>query len=75
MLSGQRRPGNCFRCWHCRRVEGLSSCCVCVAYVTKSQKPEFITTPYGGVCPSFEDKQVQEALAAAALREEHRDED
>lgn len=58
--EGRKRPQNCFRCWHCRRVEGLSSCCVCVVNVSKNVKPEFIEEPYGGACPSFYDKKVEE---------------
>lgn len=58
--NGRKRPDNCFRCWHSRRVEGLSSCCVCMANVTKTNKPEFILEPYNGRCPSFYDKNIVE---------------
>lgn len=59
-LIGRKRPENCFRCWHCRRVDGLSSCCVCVANVSKKMKPEFIEEPYSGHCPQFWDKLQEE---------------
>lgn len=59
--NGRKRPENCFRCWHCRRVDGLSSCCVCLVNVTKQNKvPELITEPYGGRCLAFYDKTVEE---------------
>ena len=59
--DARKRHQNCFRCWHCRRVEGSSSCCVCFAFVTKKNKdPELITKPYAGKCASFYDKKVEE---------------
>ncbi len=54
------RSCNCFKCWHCRRVDGTSSCCVCTANVTKTNPPELIYEPYGGVCPAFYDKSIEE---------------
>lgn len=60
--SARKRPENCFRCWHCRRIDGMSSCCVCVANVTKKNRhPELIEEPYGGRCPQFYDKKIEEA--------------
>lgn len=67
--DARKRPENCFRCWHCRRVDGLSSCCVCMVNVTKKQKPEFITEPYSGLCPQFYDKRIEEAKAASFIAE------
>ena len=66
-VNGRKREENCFRCWHCRRVDGLSSCCVCVANVSKSIKPEFIEEPYGGKCPQFFDKKIKEAEVSRFL--------
>lgn len=60
-FDARKRPENCFRCWHCRRVEGLASCCVCVALVSKRVKPEFIEEPYRGRCPMFHDKKEEES--------------
>lgn len=60
--NGRKRPQNCFRCWHSRRVEGLSSVCVCMVNVTKkNKKPEYIEEPYRGECKSFYDKAIEEA--------------
>lgn len=67
--DARKRPENCFRCWHCRRVDGLSSCCVCVANVSKKNKPEFIEEPYSGRCPQFWDKKVEESKVASFLGE------
>lgn len=58
---GRKRPENCFRCWHCRRVDGMASCCVCVSNVSKDTPPELILEPYAGSCPSFWDKRIEEA--------------
>lgn len=54
------RDENCFRCWHCRRVEGMSCVCVCTANMAKRAKPEFIEDPFGGKCPTFYDKEEEE---------------
>lgn len=59
--ANRKRPQNCFRCWHSRRVEGMSNCCVCVAHMSKHVKPEFIEEPYRGICLSFYDKSLVEA--------------
>lgn len=59
-MKGARRPNNCFRCWHCRPVEGLRSVCVCMANVSKHVKPDLITEPYTGVCAAFFDKREYE---------------
>lgn len=57
---GSKRPENCFRCWHCRRVEGVAKCCVCFVNHTKHNPPELILEPYRGKCPSFYDKHIEE---------------
>ena len=58
---GRKRPENCFRCWHSRRIDGMASCCVCVANMTKDNPPELILQPYSGDCHSFYDKRIEEA--------------
>lgn len=58
--GGRKRPENCFRCWHCRRVEGMASCCLCVVNMTKKNPPELILEPYKGRCLSFYDKKIEE---------------
>ena len=47
----------------------MSSCCVCVANVTKYSKPEFIEEPYGGKCPQFYDKKIEERKIASFMGE------
>lgn len=70
--NGRKRPENCFRCWHCRRIDGLSSCCICLANVSKHDKvPEFIEEPYGGRCPSFYDKTIEEGKWQDMVPEEN----
>lgn len=58
--SIRKRPNNCFTCWHCRRIDGMAGCCVCVAFMTKTNKPELIEEPYGGICDSYYDKSIVE---------------
>lgn len=53
------RKENCFRCWHCRRVEGTNAFCVCMALMTKSNPPDLVMSPYSGKCESFYDRQRQ----------------
>mgnify|MGYP006926047190 CR=1 FL=1 len=53
------RRENCFRCWHCRRVEGTNAFCVCMAMVTKSIPPDLVMSPYSGKCESFYDRKRQ----------------
>ena len=53
------RKENCFRCWHCRRVEGTNAFCVCMALVTKSNPPDLVMSPYSGRGGSFYDRQSQ----------------
>lgn len=60
--SGIKRPNNCFRCWHCRRIDGLSSCCICMANVSKGVKPDLILEPYQGDCKAFYDKKLEEYI-------------
>ena len=57
---GTKRPNNCFRCWHCARIDGIASCCVCMANVTKKNPPDMIYEPYRGVCLDFLDKETVE---------------
>lgn len=66
--SGQKRPQNCFRCWHGRRVDGANDIAMCYVAVTKTNRvPELIVEPYRGICPSFWDKALEEIAAKDAL--------
>ena len=60
MSKGTKRPENCFKCWHCRRVDGMNNCCVCVAFFTRSNPPDLVLHPYSGKCASFFDKSLVE---------------
>ena len=67
MSKGVKRPQNCFRCWHCRAVDGMRNICICVyvmsicVYVmSKTNPPELILKPYSGICPAFYDKALEE---------------
>ena len=61
------RAENCFCCWHCRRVEGMSSCCVCMAYATKTEPPDLVLHPYAGNCASFYARKKQMGLWGGEL--------
>lgn len=60
MAEGTKRPQNCFRCWHCRAVDGMRNVCICVYVMSKTNPPELILKPYSGVCPAFYDKTLEE---------------
>ena len=47
------RAGSCFNCWHSRRIDGLNGVCVCVANVSKTNKPDLIEEPNSGECKQF----------------------
>lgn len=50
----------------------MSSCCICLANVSKHDKvPEFIEEPYGGRCPSFYDKTIEEGKWQDMVPEEN----
>lgn len=73
--KGTKRPENCFKCWHCRRVDGMNNCCVCVAFFTKSNPPDLILHPYSGKCPTFFDKAIMEGQAYMEICEEEEGKD
>ena len=66
-----RREQSCFGCWHGRRVDGVKSLAVCVLF--GEEAAELIYKPYRGDCPSWEEKAVQEQIAARILAKEHAD--
>lgn len=58
--DNRKKPENCFRCWHARRVDGTSAFCICVFNMTKTNPPELILEPYRGKCLAFYDKTLIE---------------
>lgn len=56
------RAQNCFRCWHCRRVEGMSGYCVCTWDWSRTNDPVLIARPFTGFCGAFYDRGEQESM-------------
>ena len=68
-MRGDKRPTNCFRCWHCRRVDGFASMCVCIFATCDGGVPDLIYEPYRGRCDAFHDKEIEERVATRDCQE------